>query len=197
MAKAQAVAELTAENIRELSAQYMRVHPFAGDEQHTLETFPQAAHDGELRWRDVEWLVRWYNRRHLTSSFNRAAKEAESAFQTNDWETVETTIDEALNRDDPADRVDRLTTLAGVDVPIATGVLYFLGPTRDIVLGEREWSGLQKSGSLSEDYPHTPSTGDYERYRSVMAILRDAFDGTFIDLQRAVWLLADGDCPAP
>lgn len=183
------MSALTTARATELAAAYARTEPFAGVESTAFETVPAAVRAGDLRWRDAEWMVRWYYRRHLSSRYNRRRGRVESAFRENDWPAVRAAIESTVTIDEPAERVAALLPLAGVDVGVATGMLYFVDPARDIVMGEPEWLGLGAVEGGEFAPPETLSPATYVDYRARCTSLAGELDVDLITLQRALWRL--------
>lgn len=184
------VSELTREQVQRLCREYEREEPFYAVENERLETMPAAVRQGSLSWKDAEWLVRWYYRRHLTSAYNERRTATESGFRENDWGDVRNTLEIVIGMDDPAERVAQVAALQGTDVGVASGVLYFLDPEDDIVMGEPEWRSLEDLGERTRGYPEAARPSDYHDYRATCARLRDDLSVSFIELQRALWRLS-------
>lgn len=183
------VTTLTRTVVEELNRDYERTEAFYLVEQERLETMPEAVREGTLSWKDVEWLVRWYYRRFLTSTYNARARDVERAYRSNEWATIRATLESVIDIDDPAERVAQVRTLDGIDIPVASGMLYFIDPTRDIVMGEREWHALEVAGELDEAYPRRVRPSDYCTYLEVCTTVTDRLNITFIELQRSLWRL--------
>ena len=184
------MTDLDEQTIRRLAHEYERTAAFATVETAALETFPTAARVGDLRWRDIEWLVRWYYRRHLSSRYNREASRAESAFGENQWPTVKETIERAIELETAKDRVDALVQLTGIGAGIASGILYFTSPTRDIVMGEPEWSTLRTFRIIDTVWPDTRSAQMYHDYRDRCFELAETSSVDLTELQRALFQYA-------
>ncbi len=180
---------LTRTVVEELNRDYERTEAFYLVEQERLETMPEAVREGTLSWKDVEWLVRWYYRRFLTSTYNARARDAERAYRSNEWATIRATLESVIDIDDPAERVAQVHTLDGIDIPVASGMLYFIDPTRDIVMGGREWHALEGVGEINEAYPKKVRPSDYCTYLEVCTTVADRLNITFIELQRSLWRL--------
>lgn len=185
------MTKLTRKVVDRLNHDYERAEAFYLVEEERLETMPESVREGSISWKDGEWLVRWYYRRFLSSAYNARATEVEGAYRSNDWPTIRDTLRSVIDIDDPAERVAQVSTLDGIDVPVATGMLYFIDPTRDIVMSEREWRGLEIAGELGESYPRRVTPSDYRTYLEVCDEVTDRLDVTFIELQRALWRLTE------
>ncbi|NGM69013.1 hypothetical protein G6M89_08300 [Natronolimnobius sp. AArcel1] len=184
--------ELTPSTVREQAADYREHEPLYPVEQEQLETLPGALESGAYGWRDLEWVVRWYYRRSLGDVPNAERRAGEAAFRRNDFETVQTTLEAvvATDPDDVAGRLERLTALEGVDVPIGSAVLFFLDPKRYVVVGEREWQALNEVGDLKDAYPEPPTVSDYERYLTQCRTRCVDLECDLWMLYRALWRLA-------
>lgn len=184
--------ELTRSLVNRLSEEYREQEPLTAVEDEHREMLPDAFRSGEYGWRDAEWVVQWYYRRHLGAYPDRERRDAEDAFRENEYDEVRDAITaiQEFDQDDPAPMLDRLTNLEAVDVPMASAFLHFTYPDRFVVVGEREWRALRDAGELAEPYPEPPSVDDYRRYHEVCTRLMDEFDVDASTLSQALWRLA-------
>lgn len=180
----------TTAELRSLASTYEQHMPFAGVESAMFETIGAAISSDALRWRDVEWMVRWYYRRHLSSRYNEARQSAEDAFRTNDWPEVSERVERAAHRSGPVERINVLTPLAGVDVGIASAILYFSRPDRDIVLGEPEWAALARWETIDEAFPEALTASSYGILHSAVLEISQTRSVDLITLQRALFIAA-------
>lgn len=187
--------ELTRSLLERLSEEYQAEEPLATVEDEHREMLPDAFASGEYGWRDAEWVVQWYYRRHLGAYPARERRDAEDAFRENESDDVRDAIAaiQEMDSDDPTSMLDRLTDLEGVDVPMASAFLHFAYPDRFVVIGEREWRALVDAGELDEQYPGPPSVDDYRRYHAVCTRLMDEFDVDARTLSQALWRLGADD----
>lgn len=183
------MADLTPERLDALLAAYEREEPFHLVETERLATLPGAARDGSLMWKDVEWIVRWYYRRHLDDRFRADRERAEARFRDNPWGVVRAAIAAAIEADELAERVDQLADLEGITVPLATAILFFTDPEVDIVMGPREWRGLVSTHELRRAYPSSPGVPTYATYRRTCSAVADRLEAGYPDLYRALWRL--------
>lgn len=183
--------ELTPSLVAETAAEYRNEEPLYAVESEHLEILPKTFASGEYGWRDAEWPVQWYHRRHLGAFPDEKRREAESAFRDNDFGTVTRRIEEARAADAAADALDHLTALSGIDVGVASAFLFFLDSSRYLAVGHREWGTLREAGELSGAYPDPPSTAAYERYLGTCRRLADRFECDLWTLYRALWRLSD------
>ena len=198
---------LTRSLVESSAREYQDVEPFYTVEQETVETLPAAVRRGTYGWRDVEWVVQWYFRRHMGRYPDRERRTIEDRFRENDYEAVRVVLGEVVaeesgavdgdtedvyggEREDRLEfRIDRLTALEGVDVRLASAFLLFLFPMRYVVVGGREWGVLARAGELEETYPHPPSIEEYLQYQYRCSDLLDRFDIDAWTLYRAIWRL--------
>ena len=202
---------LTRSLVESSAREYRDVEPFYTVEQETVETLPAAVRRGDYGWRDVEWIVQWYFRRHMGRYPDRERRAIENQFRENDYEDVRDVLGEVVaeengavdgetgdvfggEREDELEfRIDRLTALEGVDVRLASAFLLFLFPKRYVVVGEREWGVLVRAGELEETYSDPPSVEEYLLYQDRCSDLLDRFDVDAWTFYRAIWRLGT-DC---
>lgn len=183
--------ELTRSLVERLAAEYRADEPLAQVEDEHHEMLPAAFRSGEYGWRDAEWVVQWYYRRHLGAYPDADRRAAEDAFRENDSDDVRDAIAAiaVADTDDAVPLLDRLVGLEGLDVPMASAFLHFTHPDRFAVLGEREWRALVDADELDEPYPDTPDLDDYRTYDAVCRRLHDVLDVDPVTLSRALWRL--------
>ncbi|MFW6448914.1 MAG: hypothetical protein ACOC0X_05165 [Halobacteriota archaeon] len=189
------VTDLTADRVADLVEAYEREEPFALVERERLDTLPAAARDGDLLWRDVEWIVRWYHRRHLDDRHRDRRVRAETAFRNNPGSALFPAIQTALETEVLPDRLGHLTDLRGIDLGEATAVLFFLAPSVDIVMSPREWAGLERAHLVRTPYPSSPDVATYDTYRRVSREHAERIGVDLVALQRALWRLGDTTGP--
>lgn len=180
---------LTRSLVETEAAAYRRQEPLYAVEREQIETLGTAFEEGEFGWRDAEWPVRWYYRRFLGDVPHDERRYREERFARNDFEAVRDAVTDAAAAADAATRLERLTDLEGVDVPVASAFLFFFDPDASVVVGEREWTVLEDAGVLAAPYPDPPSIGEYERYLEGCRTLAERFDCDMWTLYRALWRL--------
>lgn len=181
---------LTASLVEENAREYERREPLFAIERDNIETFPAAFRDDEFTWKDAEWVVWWYYRRFLGAFPHEKRRAIEEAYKQNEFETVRDVIRTVFQADESTERVRQLTTLDGVDVPIASAFLAYLFPERYVVVGEREWGVLFEADELEDDYPDSPSVAEYETYFETCCDVTSRFDVEPWTLYRGLWRLA-------
>lgn len=181
--------DLTSAVVTERAREYEREEPLYAVEQDNMETFPSAFREGSLTWKDAEWIVWWYYRRYLGAYPDTERRAVEAAFRENDFSTVEEVIETTVEADDLTERVRALTTLRGVDVPIASAFLFYVFPEEYVVVGEREWGVLRAAGELDNAYPDPPSVEEYRTFVDTSREIASRLDTDFWTLYRALWRL--------
>ncbi|AQL43262.1 hypothetical protein BV210_11265 [Halorientalis sp. IM1011] len=181
--------ELTRSVVESKSAEYRAREPLYPVEQEGIDIFPEMFRTGSYGWRDAEWVVRWYYRRFLGEVPHEERQRIEDQFATNEFETVRAVIDDAVSAAEDTAAIERLTDLAGVDVPVASAFLQFVDPETAIVIGEREWTVLEEADELSAPYPNPPSVREYERYLDTCRELAERLDCDCWTLYMALWRL--------
>lgn len=175
--------------VDDLAAEYRETQPLADVEAEHLDMLPGMFADGEYGWRDAEWVVQWFYRRHLGAYPDADRRAAEAAYGENDFEAVRETIADVRAADDVESKLDLLTDLTGVGIPVASAFLQFVDPDAYLVMGPREWAGLREAGELADSYPASPTAGDYERYLAVCRAVAERCDCDLRAVYRALWRL--------
>ncbi|WP_076607802.1 hypothetical protein [Natronorubrum thiooxidans] len=189
--------DLSQSLVESTADEYRDEHPLYPVEQEGVETLPTAFRTGEFGWRDAKWVVRWHYRRFLGAIPNATRREREAQFDRNDFEDIRDALIDVATADDPVTHIDRLTALEGVDVPVASAFLLFVGPESCLVVGEREWTVLYDAGELADPYPDPLSPAAYDRYLETCRSLGERFDCDMWTLYRALWQLGASARDAP
>lgn len=166
---------------------YRESAPFHPVESEAIGSLPDAFRAGEYGNRDVEWVVRWYFRRAVTDidhAARRAVEEAVSDAEPREvrgamWDAIEA-LDEARTESPHRRALDALTQIPGVDVAVASALLWFLDPDASLVVGEREWAvvaaltaGADLGVELDDAYPEPMTVDAYDRYLDAARGLAD------------------------
>lgn len=185
--------ELTPATVDELAANYETDQPLADVEDEHRELLPATFSSDSYGWRDVEWVVQWYFRRFLGAYPDDERRETETAIRETDFEDVQTAIGDAMAADETTAKLESLTSLSGVEVPVASAFLAFLEPERYLVVSPAEWRVLRAAGELDEPYPDPPSPADYERYLTRCRVVADRCECSLRTLYRALWQVRRND----
>ncbi|SFH33599.1 hypothetical protein SAMN04488066_101297 [Halorubrum aquaticum] len=159
--------ELSRADVEAALEAYRSTEPLYTVESEAVETMPDAFRSGEYGRRDAQWVVRWYGRRYLgdePADMDRSRRE--DAFEGADFEAVRDAISTAVEADRGAygAAIDALTTLPGVDLPVASAFLAFVHPNRFVVVGPDEWAVVRELTGLEGTYPDPPSIDEYDEY---------------------------------
>ena len=184
---------LTPATVSELATEYREEEALAAVEAAHVEMLPGMFADGEFGWRDAVWVVRWYYRRFHGAVPNADRRAGEEAFDENTFEEVRSVIQDVTENDDVEFQLARLTSLEGVDLPVATAFLQFVDPERYIVVGEREWTVLATHGPLTDPYPSPPTAEDYRRYLEATRTVATRCDCDAWTVYQALWRQAKRD----
>ena len=180
--------ELTRSAVEQRAEEYREEEPLYEVEAEQVETLPEAFAEGEFGRRDAEWVVRWYYRRFLGGVPHEERAAAESRFEGNDFEAVLSAVETAAASEaDLREKLDALTDLEGVDVPVASAFLQFVDPAIYVVLDERTWTALGDLELLATPYPDPPTPDDYETYLFTARALRADLGTDLWTLYRALW----------
>lgn len=166
---------------------YRETAPFHPVEAESIETLPEAFRTGDYGRRDVEWVVRWYFRRRVDAIDHDERRAVEEAVEDADsrelrgamWDAVDALEEEGSESDGDSPRpahhraLDALTDLPGVDVAVASALLWFLDPDRFLVVGDREWRVVAALTDLESGYPDPMTLGAYDRYLDAARTLAD------------------------
>lgn len=186
-----AVMDLTRSLVETKADAYGEVQPLFAVEAEHMEILPEMLAGGDFGWRDPEWVVQWYYRRFLGGYPDAERRAAEEAYDQNTYEDVHSAITGAVGADDAATKLDHLTALSGVDVPVGSAFLQFLHPDRYLVCSEREWETLRRAGELDASYSDPPSVDEYEAYLETCRAVAERCDCSLWTLYRSLWTLGE------
>jgi hypothetical protein len=181
--------DLTPATVTAARREYPDRQALAAVERDHLDMLPRAFAEGDFGWRDAEWVVQWYYRRDLGAFPDETRRAREGAYSENDYDAVQAAIRGAVGADGAAAKLEHLTTLSGVGVPVGSAFLQFIEPDDYVVVGEREWTVLRAAGELDGDYPAPPSVQEYERYLDACRTVADRCDSDPRAVYRALWVL--------
>lgn len=179
--------DLTRDRVDALVAEYEEREPFDLVEREHIETVPPTFASGNFGRRDAEWPVQWYYRRRTLPHTER--REAEERFLDNDYEAMADAIQGAAAAETLEEKLGRLTSLHGVDVPVASALLTFTHPEEYVAIGKREWDALCDAGELSDPYPDPVTVAAYRTYVEAVRAVAERTDRDVWAVYRALWRL--------
>lgn len=169
---------------------YRESAPFYPVEAEAIGSLSDAFRAGEYGNRDVEWVVRWYFRRAVTDIDHAERRAVEDAVADTEprqvrgamWDAID-----ALNEADDANdgqphhrALGALSQIPGVDIGVASALLWFLAPAEFFVVGEREWTVVaaltaeaHSEPRLDDSYPEPMTVGAYDQYLGAVRWLAD------------------------
>ncbi|WP_281193421.1 hypothetical protein [Halorubrum sp. F4] len=182
--------DLSRDDVRATIEAYRESEPLYSVEAEAVETLPDAFRSGEYGRRDAQWVVRWYGRRYLGDEppgTDRSRRE--EAFEGADFEAVLEAISTAVDadRESYVAAVDALTSLPGVDLPVASAFLAFVHPDRFVVVGPDEWRVLCDLTDLEGPYPDPPSIDEYDDYLAACDEFAERYGIDPWELYMVVW----------
>ena len=180
--------DLSPADVRDLVAEYEAEEPLAAVEADHVKILPRTFESGEYGWRDAKWVVRWYYRRFLGTVPNADRRAAEAAFDENTYEDVQRAVTGAAEARSLEPKLDLLTEMTGVDVPVASAFLQYLHPGEYVATSAREWAVLRQAGEVDGAYPEEMSVGDYEAYLDACRAVAQRCDCDLWTVYRAVWM---------
>lgn len=183
--------ELTRSLVEKKAQEHRKVEPLYTTEQDHVEMLSEAFKGEEYGWRDVEWVVQWYFRRYLGMYPGDERRATEESVRENDFGAVKDVLGSVVEQRLVAEQLNRLTTLVGVDIPVASGFLISMFPDQYLVVGDREWRTLREANKIEQSYPDTLTIDDYHRYHEIYRDLADRFNVDAWTLYRALWRLGD------
>lgn len=181
---------LTKSQINEHASAYRAEEPLYAVEAEQIETLGEALQTGEYGWRDVEWIVQWYYRRHLGAFPDEKRRAREDAFAENNFEAIRDTISTVTTATDFEQQAAKLTQLAGVDIGVASAFLMFLEPTAYLSIGDREWTVLHRHGELDAPPPSSFTIDDYRLYLETSRSIATRAECSLWTLYQALWRLS-------
>jgi hypothetical protein len=181
--------ELTRPLVEEKAREYRETEPFDAVEREHAEVLSGTFRGGEFGWRDVEWVVQWYYRRYRGAYPDEDRRAAEASVRENDFDDVAEVLAAVEGDRETDERIELLTSLAGIDVPVAAAFLTFLFPDRYVAIDERVWGVLHEAGELDRPYPEDPAVDDYLAFNGTCRDLETRLDVEPWTLYRALWRL--------
>lgn len=151
-----------------------------------LESLPTAFEEGSWSQEDLEWIIEW-------KVGNAFVKPVLRHLRNNDDEEIQKSIDTAVHQSSIRSKVEALTSLNGVGVPVASAILLFINPKRFTVIDKRAWNVLHESEYLSQELSDDPTVEEYLLYLGACWALANEYDVSLRTLDMALWALDIND----
>lgn len=182
--------ELSPDEVEAAIEAYRSSEPLYTVESESIESLPGAFRRGEYGRRDAQWVVRWFGRRYLGQEppgFDPTARE--ERFEGADFEAVRDAIDEAVDadRDEFGSAIDALTSLPGVDLPVASAFLAFANPETFVTVDPRAWRAARSLIGLEGTYPDPPTIEQYEAFLNACHVLADRYGVSPWEVYMVLW----------
>jgi hypothetical protein len=147
-----------------------------------LKSLPTAFEEDEWSRDDIEWIIEW----KVGPEF---VKPVLGYFRDNDDAVVQEHIERAVQKSSIRNKVEPLTSLDGIGVPVASAILLFIDPDRFTVIDGRAWNMLQETKYLSQELSEDPTVDEYLMYLGACWTLANKYDVSLRTLDRALWVL--------
>jgi hypothetical protein len=160
---------------------YAKEEELYEEEVARLESLPTAFEESEWSREDLEWIIEW--------KVGVFTKPTLKHFDTNDGQEIRARVEEAVHESSIRSKVEALTSLTGIGIPVASAILLFINPNRFTVIDERAWNVLQETGYLSQDLSDDPTVEEYLLYLGACWALANEYDVSLRTLDMALWAL--------
>jgi thermostable 8-oxoguanine DNA glycosylase len=167
--------------LEHLESKYPREEDMYDEEVKQLESLPTAFEEGTWSREDLEWIIEW--------KVGVFTKPILKHLRKNDDKEIQAKIEEAVHEPDIRSKVEALTSLNGIGVPVASAILMFIDKDRFTVIDERAWNVLQETKYISQQLSEDPTVDEYLIYLGACWTLANEYDVSIRTLDRALWVL--------
>ena len=167
--------------LEHLESKYPKEEDMYDEEVEQLESLPTAFKKGTWSREDLEWIIEW--------KVGVFTKPILKHLRKNDDEEIQAKIEEAVHEPDIRSKVEALTSLNGIGVPVTSAILMFIDKDRFTVIDERAWNVLQETGDLRRELSEDPTIEEYLIYLGACWTLANEYDVSLRTLDRALWVL--------
>jgi hypothetical protein len=167
--------------LEHLESKYPKEEDMYDEEVKQLESLPTAFEEGTWSREDLEWIIEW--------KVGVFTKPILKHLRKNDEEELQAKIEEAVHEPDIRSKVEALTSLSGIGVPVASAILMFIDEDRFTVIDERAWNMLQETKYLLQELSEDPNVDEYLIYLGACWTLANEYDVSLRTLDRALWVL--------
>jgi len=167
--------------LEHLESKYPKEEDMYDEEVKQLESLPTAFEEGTWSREDLEWIIEW--------KVGVFTKPILKHLRKNDDKEIQAKIEEAVHEPDIRSKVEALTSLNGIGVPVASAILMFIDKDRFTVIDERAWNVLQETKYISQQLSEDPTVDEYLIYLGACWTLANEYDVSIRTLDRALWVL--------
>lgn len=167
--------------LEHFEAKYPEEEDIYEEEVAQLESLPTAFEEGTWSREDLQWIIEWKVRVFTKPTLKHLRK--------NDDDEIRAQIEEAVHESSIRSKVEALTSLSGIGVPVASAILLFINPARFTVIDKRAWNVLHESEYLSQELSDDPTVEEYLLYLGACWTLANEYDVSIRTLDRALWVL--------
>ncbi len=156
--------------------------PIFEEELEQLDALPELFSNGKWTQDDLEWIIKW----KVGTAFEKPTLRH---IRSNSDEQIRQAIETAVNARTVGDKVNALTSIKGVGVPVASAILLFINPNRYTVIDVRAWGALHEMGYVDQELSDNPSVEEYLIYLGSCWTLANEYDVSLRTLDMALWAL--------
>ncbi|ELY51074.1 hypothetical protein DV706_08485 [Natronorubrum bangense] len=160
--------------------------PIYEEELERIETLPEVFSSGEWTQDDLEWIIKW----KVGTAFEKPTLRH---IRSNSDEQIRRAIETAVNARAVGEKVNALTSIKGVGVPVASAILLFINPDRYTVIDVRAWGALYEMGYVDRELSDDPTIEEYLLYLGACWTLANEYDVSLRTLDMALWALGGED----
>jgi len=164
--------------LEQQKSRYAEEEDMYGEEVARLDALPTAFEEDEWSRDDIEWKVG-----------PEFVKPVLGYFRDNDDAVVQEHVERAVHKSSIRDKVEALTSLSGIGVPVASAILLFIDEDRFTVIDKRAWNMLQETKYLSQELSEDPNVDEYLLYLGACWAIANEYDVSLRTLDRALWVL--------
>jgi thermostable 8-oxoguanine DNA glycosylase len=167
--------------LEHLESKYPKKEDMYDEEVEQLESLPTVFKEGTWSREDLEWIIEW--------KVGVFTKPILKHLRKNDDEEIQAKVEEAIHEPDIRSKVEALTSLNGIGVPVASAILMFIDEDRFTVIDERAWNILQETKYISQELSEDPDVDEYLIYLGACWTLANEYDVSLRTLDRVLWVL--------
>jgi len=156
--------------------------PLYQEELDRLDSLPGKFESDDWTNDDLEWIITW----KVGKAFEKPVLRH---FRSNPDDRISDAIETAVTARAVGDKVDALTSIKGVGVPVASAILLFIDPDRFTVIDERAWRALREMEYIDRELSEVPTIEEYVLYLGACRSLANEYEVDLRTLDRALWTL--------